>query len=114
MRGAENFCGTGTFSRESLFTELVFAYISTGTKGGSFRCTLTTAKQNCNCGWSATSRIANGQSATANEFPSMVALKDVTSSQPSFCGGTIGELLSIDGCKGYSRTCSFQWRIVIY
>ncbi|KAH8277565.1 hypothetical protein KR018_001051, partial [Drosophila ironensis] len=89
MRGAENFCGTGSLSRESLFTELVFAYISTGTKGGNFKCTLTTSKQNCNCGWSATSRIANGQAASAQEFPSMVALKDVTSTQPSFCGGTI-------------------------
>ncbi|XP_052843372.1 venom serine protease [Drosophila gunungcola] len=89
MRGAENFCGSGSFSRESLFTELVFAYISTGTSGGNFKCTLTTTKQNCNCGWSATSRIANGQQASANEFPSMAALKDVTKNQASFCGGTI-------------------------
>ncbi|XP_017145892.1 venom serine protease [Drosophila miranda] len=89
MRGAENFCGSGTFARESLFTELVFAYISTGQQGGSFKCTLTTSRQNCNCGWSVNSRIANGQQAADNEFPSMVALKDVTSNQPSFCGGTI-------------------------
>ncbi|EDV59543.2 venom serine protease [Drosophila erecta] len=89
MRGAENFCGSGTLSRESLFTELVFAYISTGTNGGSFKCTLTAVKQNCNCGWSATARIANGQKAAANEFPSMAVLKDVTKNQASFCGGTI-------------------------
>ncbi|KAH8285257.1 hypothetical protein KR054_006807 [Drosophila jambulina] len=90
MRGAENFCGSGSFSRESLFRELVFAYISTGTQGGSFRCVLTTVKQNCNCGWSATQRIVNGENAGANEFPSMVALKDVTKPyEKSFCGGTI-------------------------
>ncbi|XP_017067436.1 venom serine protease [Drosophila eugracilis] len=89
MRGAENFCGSGTFSRQSLFTELVFAYISTGTKGGNFKCTLTAVKQNCNCGWSATSRIANGQQAADNEYPSHVALKDVTNNQASLCGGTI-------------------------
>lgn len=92
MRGAENFCGSGSFSRESLFTDLVFAYISTGTQGGNFRCVLTTTKQNCNCGWSATQRIVNGEKAAANEFPSMVALKDVTKPRElSFCGGTIGE-----------------------
>ncbi|XP_016957786.1 venom serine protease [Drosophila biarmipes] len=89
MRSAENFCGSGTFTRESLFTELVFAYISTGAKGGSFKCTLTTTKQNCNCGWSATARIANGQDAAANEYPSYAALKDATSGTASFCGGTI-------------------------
>ncbi|XP_017061276.1 venom serine protease [Drosophila ficusphila] len=89
MRSAENFCGSGSFSRESLFTELVFAYISTGTSGGNFKCALTVTKQNCNCGWSATARIANGQQAAANEFPSFAALKDVTKNQASFCGGTI-------------------------
>ncbi|KAH8390102.1 hypothetical protein KR200_007137 [Drosophila serrata] len=90
MRGAENFCGSGSFSRESLFREVVFAYISTGPQGGNFRCVLTTTKQNCNCGWSATQRIANGENAGQNEFPSMVALKDVTKIyEKSFCGGTI-------------------------
>ncbi|XP_016943026.3 venom serine protease [Drosophila suzukii] len=89
MRGAENFCGSGTFSRDSLFREVVFAYISTGTQGGNFKCTLTTTKQNCNCGWSATARIANGQNAAANEYPSYAALKDVTSKTATFCGGTI-------------------------
>ncbi|XP_068145206.1 venom serine protease [Drosophila tropicalis] len=89
MRSAENLCGSGTLSRDSLFTDLVFAYISTGSQRGNFKCTLTVAKQNCNCGWSATQRIANGQQAAANEYPSMVALKDVTSNLPSFCGGAI-------------------------
>ncbi|KAH8245889.1 hypothetical protein KR038_010968 [Drosophila bunnanda] len=90
MRGAENFCGSGSFSRESLFRELVFAYISTSPLGGNFRCVLTTTQQNCNCGWSATQRIANGENAGQNEFPSMVALKDVTKpNENSFCGGTI-------------------------
>jgi len=96
MRGAENFCGSGTFSRDSLFREVVFAYISTGTQGGNFKCTLTTTKQNCNCGWSATARIANGQNAAANEYPSYAALKDVTSKTASFCGGTIGEFRSTE------------------
>lgn len=90
MRGAENFCGTGTLTRESLFTEVVFAYISPGANAGRFRCSLTAQPQSCSCGWSATARIANGQAAAANEYPSMVALKDITSNLPSFCGGTIG------------------------
>ncbi|XP_034478951.1 venom serine protease [Drosophila innubila] len=89
MRGAENFCGSGTLNRESLFTELVFAYISTGSVSGNFRCTVTVQPQNCNCGWSASPRISNGQQAAANEFPSMVALKDRTSNIPTFCGGVI-------------------------
>ncbi|EDW60824.1 venom serine protease [Drosophila virilis] len=89
MRGAENFCGSGTFNRESLFTELTFAYISTGSNSGKFQCTLNVQPQSCNCGWSATARISNGQQASANEYPSMAALKDVTSSLPTFCGGTI-------------------------
>ncbi|KAL7738143.1 hypothetical protein ACLKA6_006486 [Drosophila palustris] len=89
MRGAENFCGSGTLNRESLFTELVFAYISTGSVGGNFKCSVTVLKQNCNCGWSASSRISNGQQAAANEFPSMAALKDRTSNLATFCGGVI-------------------------
>lgn len=90
MRNAENFCGSGTLNRESLFTEVVFAYISTDANSGRFRCSLTVQAQACSCGWSATARIANGQAAAANEYPSIVALKDRTSNLPSFCGGTIG------------------------
>ncbi|KAH8355121.1 hypothetical protein KR093_006353 [Drosophila rubida] len=89
MRTSENFCGSGTFSRDSLFTELVFAYISTGSSSGKFSCALTVQPQSCNCGWSATTRITNGQAAGANEFPSMVALKDRTSNAPILCGGVI-------------------------
>ncbi|XP_062133666.1 venom serine protease [Drosophila sulfurigaster albostrigata] len=90
MRTSENFCGTGTFTRDSLFTELVFAYISTGSNvGGKFRCSLSAKPQSCNCGWSATTRIANGQAAAANEYPSMAALKDTTSNVAIFCGATI-------------------------
>lgn len=91
MRGAENFCGSGTFTRESLFTEMVFGYISTdANRSGRFQCALTVQAQKCSCGWSATARISNGQAAAANEYPSMVALKDRTSNLPTFCGGTIG------------------------
>lgn len=90
MRGAENFCGSGTFNRESLFTELTFAYISTSSSSGRFRCQLNVQPQGCNCGWSATARISNGQNAAANEYPSMAALKDITNNLPTFCGGTIG------------------------
>ncbi|XP_030369905.1 venom serine protease [Scaptodrosophila lebanonensis] len=89
MRGSENFCGTGSFSRESLFTELVLAYISDSYSSGNFKCTLDVQPQPCSCGWSINMRIANGQQASINEFPSMVALKNRQSNQPSFCGGVI-------------------------
>ncbi|EDW00796.1 venom serine protease [Drosophila grimshawi] len=89
MRTAENFCGSGSFTRESLFTEMTFAYISTGSNSGRFRCTLNVQPQPCNCGWSVSPRISNGQQAAINEYPSMVALKDVTSTVTSFCGGVI-------------------------
>ncbi|ALC40907.1 CG30371, partial [Drosophila busckii] len=90
MRNAENFCGTGTFTRESLFTELTMAYISNNRNNGRFRCVLTVVPQNCNCGWGVSTRIVNGAAAANNEYPSMVALKDTTNSNlRSFCGGVI-------------------------
>ncbi|KAH8299301.1 hypothetical protein KR044_000225 [Drosophila immigrans] len=89
MRTSEDFCGIGTFTRESLFTELVFSYISEGSDSGKFRCKLNVQAQSCDCGWSASSRITNGQTAAANEYPSMASLKDTTSNVQVFCGATI-------------------------
>ncbi|EDW10152.1 venom serine protease [Drosophila mojavensis] len=89
MRTAENFCGSGSFNRESLFTELTLAYISTSSNTGQFRCQLTVRKQNCACGWSASPRISNGQNAAQNEYPSIAALKDISNNLLTFCGGTI-------------------------
>lgn len=103
MLSAENFCGSGTLIRESHFRELVIAYVSTGNRTGNFNCKLTVKEQKCDCGWSASSRISNGQQAAANEFPSMAALKDRTSNLQSFCGGVIGEYPRLMADKHYIK-----------
>ena len=90
LRGAEQFCGNGTVTRNSLFRTLVFAYISGGS-WGRFQCVVTVTKQACDCGWSTNTKIVNGQEAQVNEYPSMVGLIDRTkSSYEPFCGGAIG------------------------
>ncbi|XP_017477101.1 PREDICTED: venom serine protease [Rhagoletis zephyria] len=88
LRDSELFCGVGTFVRDSLFRRVAIAYVSKGSTG-NFRCTLTTQPQSCDCGWSITTKIANGEAAGQNEFPFMAALKDTTSSSAAFCGATI-------------------------
>ncbi|TMW46873.1 hypothetical protein DOY81_008047 [Sarcophaga bullata] len=88
LRDSEQFCGSGTFIRKSLFRTVVLAYVSGGSFG-SFRCELNVQQQPCDCGWSVNTKITNGQETSVNEFPSMVALRDVPSLLPHFCGGTI-------------------------
>jgi len=88
LRGSENFCGSGSFTRKSLFNKIVLAYISQGSYG-RFKCTLNVVAQPCDCGWSVTSKIVNGQQANINEFPYMVALHEKASNIRAFCGATI-------------------------
>ncbi|XP_037825788.1 venom serine protease [Lucilia sericata] len=88
LRGSEKFCGAGTFIRRSVFRSVVLAYESGGGTG-NFRCQLYAAPQPCDCGWSVNTKIVNGQQTATNEFPSMVALKDRTTNQASYCGGAI-------------------------
>ena len=51
---------------------------------GTFYCELNVQPQPCDCGWSVNTKITNGQETTVNEFPSMVALRDVPSLVPQF------------------------------
>ncbi|CAD7012903.1 unnamed protein product [Ceratitis capitata] len=88
LRDSEQICGQGTLNRTALFRKLTLAYASYGSTG-KFRCSLTVRKQPCDCGWSVTSKIANGQEAGDNEFPFMVGLQNLDSSTLIFCGGTI-------------------------
>ncbi|XP_054739111.1 venom serine protease [Anastrepha obliqua] len=102
LRGSEQFCGQGTFTRNSLFRRLTIAYASYGSTG-NFRCSLTVLKQNCECGWSVTAKIANGEKVGANEFPFMAALQDKTTNT-NFCGASIIShryLLTATHCKNY-------------
>ncbi|XP_067633465.1 venom serine protease [Eurosta solidaginis] len=88
LRDSEQFCGRGTFVRNSMFRRIALAYASYGSTG-NFRCTLTVRPQQCDCGWSMTTKIANGQAVSNNEFPFMAALQDRTSSAATFCGASI-------------------------
>lgn len=88
LRDSEQFCGSGTFIRKSLFRTVVLAYVSGGSYG-SFRCELNVQPQPCDCGWSVNTKIVNGVEASVNEYPSMVALRDITTDLPSYCAGSI-------------------------
>ncbi|KAL9922745.1 venom serine protease-like [Glossina fuscipes fuscipes] len=88
LRDSEQFCGRGSFLRRSLYRSVVLAYVSYGS-WGRFQCQLFATPQPCDCGWSINTRIVNGKEARINEYPNVVALKDVTSMQASFCVGTI-------------------------
>ncbi|XP_065367708.1 venom serine protease [Calliphora vicina] len=88
LRDSEQFCGAGTFIRKSVFRSVVMAYTSSGGVG-NFRCQLNAQPQPCDCGWSVNTKIVNGQTASPNEYPSMVALKDRTTNQPSYCDAAI-------------------------
>ncbi|XP_037946797.1 venom serine protease-like [Teleopsis dalmanni] len=88
LRGSEQFCGQGTFVRKSVFRSVTMAYVSYGS-WGRFSCDLYAKPQACDCGWSVNTRIVNGQETSVNEFPGMVALKDLDTNLPLFCGGSI-------------------------
>ncbi|XP_069963920.1 venom serine protease isoform X1 [Bactrocera oleae] len=90
LRDSEQFCGQGTFTRVSSFRKLTLAYVSYNRgNGGRFLCSLIAQPQQCECGWSMSTKIANGQQAGSNEFPFMVALENLASNALIFCGGTI-------------------------
>lgn len=53
LAGANTKCGIGFFTQRSLFTDMVFSYISKSTFiGGLFSCAATAVLQSdCDCGW---------------------------------------------------------------
>lgn len=101
---AKNYCGQGTLSLMSTGNALTVGLFSTSnTSGGKFVCTLTaiqgdnpTTQQpppdTCDCGLRPRTRIVNGDDAQPNEFPYMVAFRDITRTiveESQFCGGSI-------------------------
>ncbi|XP_065368786.1 venom serine protease [Calliphora vicina] len=92
FRDGQRFCRSTQITRISNFRSVALAYISSRSNTqlrGRFNCQARARRVPCNCGWSAATRIANGQETRHNEFPSMVALRDLTSPQRIFCGGNI-------------------------
>ncbi|KAM7343856.1 venom serine protease-like [Cochliomyia hominivorax] len=92
FRDAERICRNTQITRISYFRPIALAYTSSRPNTplrGRFICQARARRQPCNCGWSLGQRIANGQEARHNEFPSTVALRDITSPQRLFCGGNI-------------------------
>lgn len=67
------------------------AYISQGSSG-KFHCQIEMIPQRCDCGWSITPKIINGQFATMNEFPSAVAIVHRSTPEKAFCAGTISKI----------------------
>uniref|UniRef100_A0A182J6S1 Peptidase S1 domain-containing protein n=1 Tax=Anopheles atroparvus TaxID=41427 RepID=A0A182J6S1_ANOAO len=87
--GSDYFCGIGNVSRQSLFNKLTISYISSSaTNSGSFTCRLVVQPQQCDCGWSRTTKIVGGTEAGVNEFSSMVGLLDPLTANV-FCSGAI-------------------------
>lgn len=92
FRDGQRFCRTSQFTHISNFRSIALAYSSLRPNTalrGRFNCQARARRVPCRCGWSLTTRIANGREARHNEFPSTVALRDVTSPQRVFCGGNI-------------------------
>lgn len=92
FRDSQRFCRTTQITRISNFRSVALAYSSTRSNTrlrARFNCQARVRRAPCNCGWSTGTRIANGQETRRNEFPSMVALRDLTSPQRVFCGGNI-------------------------
>ena len=94
FRDAQRICTTTQFTRISYFRSMAVAYVSARSNTplrGRFYCQARARRQPCNCGWSVPTRIANGKETMRNEFPSMVALRDIRSPQRVFCGGNISK-----------------------
>ncbi|XP_050322935.1 venom serine protease [Bactrocera neohumeralis] len=92
FREGETYCTNTNIVRNSYFRPMTVGYYSSslGTnQQGRFFCQAYAQRQPCNCGWTTQTRITNGQEATKHEYPSMVALRDIGSSQQIFCGGSI-------------------------
>ncbi|XP_030369917.1 venom serine protease [Scaptodrosophila lebanonensis] len=92
FRDAERYCRMGQITRLSNFQSLALAYYSSNSntqQRARLSCQATTRPAPCDCGWSFPARIANGVEAAKHEYPSMVALRDLTSNQRVLCGGNI-------------------------
>lgn len=92
FREAERFCRMGQVSRTSNYQSLALAYQSTSAatqQRARLSCQAVAQRVPCDCGWSQPTRITNGVEATKHEFPSTVGLRDISSNQPIFCGGSI-------------------------
>ncbi|XP_054739112.1 venom serine protease [Anastrepha obliqua] len=81
---------------------------------GRFFCQAYAQQQPCNCGWTTQTRITNGQEATKHEYPSMVALRDLSSTQQVFCGGSIVSNRHIMTAAHCMRVQSDPRRIIAY
>lgn len=115
---SEYYCGSSSFTRNSVGVEISFGYTSNPGGAGSFYCqasAVLTTQTNCQCGWSKSvssrksliksililfvsliwtkSRIVGGGYAQPNEYVSMAGLFDSTmvaaSEGPIFCGAAI-------------------------
>lgn len=94
FREGETFCTTTNIVRNSYFRPMTVGYYSSAmntNQQGRFICQAYSQQQPCDCGWTTQTRITNGQEAAKHEYPSMVALRDIGSSQQIFCGGSIGK-----------------------
>ncbi|KAJ6647069.1 Venom serine protease 34, partial [Pseudolycoriella hygida] len=79
------YCGSKTVALTSIGNQMILAYLSYA-YSGIFDCTITTV---CDCGWSISSRIVGGTTASVNEFPPMAALSTITGTVKIYCGATI-------------------------
>ncbi|KAH8418299.1 hypothetical protein KR222_009199 [Zaprionus bogoriensis] len=90
--GADRFCTTTHVTIKSNFQSLALGYradYTLATQQARLSCQAVARRVRCNCGWSQTTRIANGVQASKHEFPSMVAIRDLSSNLPILCGGSI-------------------------
>jgi hypothetical protein len=87
------YCGSGSPPIvRSIGNELVIALNNGGFAPGSFSCTVRVVNNNCDCGWSANTKIVGGINTGVNEFVSHAALVD-TGTRERYCGAIIGEKL---------------------
>lgn len=92
-------CSSGTYTFSSIGNELV-VWLATS---GSFQCVLTPTlpnNLNCDCGWTAQTRIVGGSPTGVNEYVSHVGLVDKNTKQV-FCGGIISKLCGIKILKRF-------------
>ncbi|KAH8402160.1 hypothetical protein KR009_010251 [Drosophila setifemur] len=92
FRDGERFCRTDQVTRISNFQAMAFAYYSTSSSGqqrSRLICQAVARPAPCDCGWSYPDRISNGMEAAKHEYPSMVGIRDLASTLPIFCGGSI-------------------------
>ncbi|KAH8355171.1 hypothetical protein KR093_007552 [Drosophila rubida] len=92
FRDAERFCRAGHVARTSNFQTMAIGYYGSNSamqQHARLSCQAMAVRVPCDCGWSQPTRITNGREALKHEFPSMVGLRDLGSSLPILCGGSI-------------------------